>query len=196
MAVNVSPLQLSNPKFADAVAGALQRHGLPPRELELEITESHAIPDAAVVDQTLHSVAALGVHLAMDDFGMGHSSLLHLRHFPLQALKMDGSITRDVCSNGASVDIIRAAVDLGRSQRIEIVAEFVETQGQEQCLKDLGCNLLQGYLHSPPLPAAQCAAFIRKRGVAVRQAARVALADVASHALHHGSARQEATVCA
>jgi EAL domain-containing protein (putative c-di-GMP-specific phosphodiesterase class I) len=93
MSVNVSPLQLDDPSFATLVAGTLGRHGLRPGELELEVTESHAVPMDLTLDRNMTQLAAMGVRVAMDDFGMGHSSLLHLRRFRVHAIKIDGSLT-------------------------------------------------------------------------------------------------------
>lgn len=156
MAVNLSPLQLEDSSFADKLQGLQQRHGLNASEIELEITESAAIPDSQAVEQTLHRFTAMGVRLTMDDFGMGYSSLLYLRRFHVHAIKIDGSLTRDVLTNVTNAEIIRTIVSLGRSQKVEVVAEFVETQAQRARLAELGCDIFQGYFHSPALPEAQC----------------------------------------
>ena len=113
MAVNVSPLQLSDDEFVPRLAGILQTHGLSPADIELELTESLHIPNTRVVDTTLRDLSELGIRLAMDDFGMGHSSLLHLRRFRVHAIKIDGSLTRDVLTNAASADIVRTMQLLG-----------------------------------------------------------------------------------
>lgn len=167
MAVNVSPLQLDDPSFATLVAGTLGRHGLNPAELELEITESHAVPMDLTLDRNMTQLAAMGVRVAMDDFGMGHSSLLHLRRFRVHAIKIDGSLTRDLLGNPACADIVRTITALGRAQRLDVVAEFVEIPAQRDALADLGCDLFQGYLFSPPLAADACAEhLLRHQGQA------------------------------
>jgi lactose/cellobiose-specific phosphotransferase system IIC component len=161
MAVNVSPLQLSDHEFVPRLAATLKMHGLKPDEIELEITESLHIPDTLAVDAALRDLSALGIRLAMDDFGMGYSSLLHLRRFHVHAIKIDGSLTRDVLSNTASADIIRTITVLGRAQDIDVIAEFVETEAQRDLLGELGCDLFQGNFHSPALAEAECPDYFR-----------------------------------
>jgi len=161
MAVNVSPLQLTDHEFVPRLAGILKKHGLRPDELELEITESLHIPDTLVVDAALRDLSGLGIRLAMDDFGMGYSSLLHLRRFRVHAIKIDGSLTRDILSNTASADIIRTIAALGRAQDIDVIAEFVETKAQRDLLGELGCDCFQGHFHSPALGEAECLDYFR-----------------------------------
>jgi lactose/cellobiose-specific phosphotransferase system IIC component len=161
MAVNVSPLQLTDHEFVPRLAGMLKTHGLRPDEIELEITESLHIPDTLVVDAALRDLSELGIRLAMDDFGMGYSSLLHIRRFRVHAIKIDGSLTRDILSNTASADIIRTIAELGRAQDIDVIAEFVETQAQRDLLGELGCDCFQGHFHSPALGEAECLAYFR-----------------------------------
>ena len=165
MAVNVSPLQLGDPRLPALLARCLQQYHLAPGEIELEITESQAIPVRQVVEQNLAQIVAMGVSLAMDDFGMGYSSLLHMRRFSIHAIKIDGSLTRDVLTNPTSSDIIRTIAALGRSRQVEVVAEFVETMEQRDALAALGCDIFQGYLYSPPLPAAACVEYLLANGV-------------------------------
>jgi lactose/cellobiose-specific phosphotransferase system IIC component len=160
MAVNVSPVQLTEAHLASHVAQVLQMHGLQAREIELEITESAVIPDTRAVDQTLQQLAQIGVLLAMDDFGMGYSSLLYLRRFPVSSIKIDGTLTRDVLNNSTNADIIKTIAALGCSQKAKIVAEFVETQVQRDALAELGCDIFQGYFHSAPLSELACLAYL------------------------------------
>jgi lactose/cellobiose-specific phosphotransferase system IIC component len=161
MAVNVSPMQLTDQAFVPRLAGILKKYGLSPDEIELEITESLHIPDTLVVDAALHDLSELGIRLAMDDFGMGYSSLLHLRRFRVHAIKIDGSLTRDILSNTASADIIRSIAELGRAQDIDVIAEFVETQAQRDFLGELGCDCFQGHFHSPALGEVECVDYFR-----------------------------------
>jgi lactose/cellobiose-specific phosphotransferase system IIC component len=161
MAVNVSPLQLTAADFVPRLVGILKKHGLNPSEIELEITESQHIPNTRVVDAALSDLSNLGVQLAMDDFGMGYSSLLHLRRFRVHAIKIDGSLTRDILSNTASADIIRTIAELGRAQNIDVIAEFVETKAQRDFLGELGCGCFQGYFHSPALGEVECVEYFR-----------------------------------
>ncbi|WP_088284190.1 EAL domain-containing protein [Ideonella sp. A 288] len=160
MAINVSPLQLLDPQLPAQLAFCLAQHRLSPGEIELEITESHAVPAGQGVDDNLGQIVAMGVTLAMDDFGMGYSSLLHLRRFPVHAIKIDGSLTRDVLHNPICGDIIATITAFGRAQQVEVVAEFVETAEQQEALAALGCDVFQGYLHSAPLPSAACVDYL------------------------------------
>ncbi|WP_310347037.1 EAL domain-containing protein, partial [Rhodoferax saidenbachensis] len=134
MAVNLSPLQLEDSALTRKLEDLLHRHGLNPSEIELEITESAVIPDSQAAELTLQKFAEIGVRLAMDDFGMGYSSLLYLRRFHVHSIKIDGSLTRDVLSNCTNADIIRTIVALGRSQKVEVIAEYVETLEQRMML--------------------------------------------------------------
>lgn len=174
MAINVSPLQLGDPQLPTLLARCLHQYRLVPGEIELEITESRAIPVDRMVEQNLARIAAMGVSLSMDDFGMGYSSLLHMRRFPVHAIKIDGSLTRDVLTNPTCSDIVRAIAALGHSQHVEVVAEFVETIEQRNALAALGCEVFQGYLYSPALPAAACIEYLLARGVHGDTAALIA----------------------
>jgi lactose/cellobiose-specific phosphotransferase system IIC component len=156
MAVNVSPLQLEDIALASTVEKCLQDNGLSPSEIELEITESAAIPNNQTVEKTLHRLSEMGIRLSMDDFGMGYSSLLYLRRFQVHVIKIDGSLTRDVLLNATNADIVRTIATLGHSQKAEVVAEFVETLAQREKLMELGCEIFQGFYHSPALNEAQC----------------------------------------
>jgi len=168
MAVNLSPLQLEDHTLFGKLEDLLRHHGLAPSEIELEITESAVIPDSPAAKWTLRKLSELGVRLVMDDFGMGYSSLLYLRRFQVHSIKIDGSLTRDVLSNSINAEIIRSIVALGRSQKLVVVAEYVETLEQRLLLADLGCDIFQGHFHSPALPEQQCLAyFSQHQSVAV-----------------------------
>ncbi|MDN7176845.1 EAL domain-containing protein [Caballeronia sp. SEWSISQ10-4 2] len=156
MAINLSPIQLTDPDLPARVSHALRTHGLEPVEIELEITESAEIPDGHVVDETLRQLAEAGVRLSMDDFGMGHSSLLYMQRFPVSSIKLDGSLTRAVQTNSTTADVIRTITALGRLLNVKVVAEFVETAAQRCALIELGCDIFQGYFHSAPLSEQAC----------------------------------------
>lgn len=172
MAVNLSPLQLEDYQLTERLEKLLRQHGLQPSEIELEITESAAIPDSQAVERTLRRFVEIGVRLAMDDFGMGYSSLLYLRRFHVHTIKIDGSLTRDVLTSSTNADIIRTIVSLGQSQKVNVVAEYVETKAQRAVLAELGCDIFQGYFHSPALPESQCMAYFMRNmdGVPTTQA--------------------------
>lgn len=151
MSVNLSPVQLEDANYAAFVGQCLVRFGLSPSELELEVTEGRTLATTPQADATLRKLSALGVLLSVDDFGMGSSSLLYMQRFEVSAIKIDGSLTRDVVNNSVSSDIIRSIGMLGKQQGVRVVAEFVETAAQRDKLAQLGCDEFQGYLYSPAL---------------------------------------------
>lgn len=161
MALNISPMQLTDRALPERVAQALERNGLSPSEVELEITESQVIPDNEQVDSAFRRLSEIGVGLAMDDFGMGYSSLLYLRRFNVGTIKIDGSLSREVLTHKANADIIRSIAALGETRGVAIVAEFVETEPQRDALIALGCTQFQGYFFSRPLSEAQCAQYLQ-----------------------------------
>jgi diguanylate cyclase (GGDEF)-like protein/PAS domain S-box-containing protein len=155
ISVNVSGLQLQTPGLADDLAGILERTGLEAGRLVLEVTESTAMGDVQASFQALHRLKALGVRLAIDDFGTGYSSLSHLKHFPIDILKIDRSFVSGSDADGHDRAIIRAVVTLARSLRLSVTAEGIETADQLAFLRDLGCDQGQGYLLGRPAPPAK-----------------------------------------
>ena len=162
VAVNLSPAQLGDPDLLAHVRRCLRHYALDASSLELEITESNSVSNDTQSNQTIEALGELGVKLAMDDFGMGYSSLLYIRRFRIDAIKLDGSLTREVLENASCREIISTVAQLCRSKGIRLVAEYVETQPQRDLLLSLGCDEFQGYLYSPALRADDCARFIRE----------------------------------
>ena len=156
VAVNISPLQLTDKDLPFYITKYINDYGIEAEELELEITESSEIPDTNLTDLILQQLVETGVHLAMDDFGMGYSSLLYMRRFQVNAIKIDGSITRDVLVNDTNADIVRTICSLGKAQKVHVVAEYVETKEQREVLSEMGCDIFQGYYHSPPIAESDC----------------------------------------
>lgn len=156
VAVNISPLQLTDKDLPFYITKYIKEYGIEAEELELEITESSEIPDTSLTDLILQQLVETGVHLAMDDFGMGYSSLLYMRRFQVNAIKIDGSITRDVLVNDTNADIVRTICSLGKAQKVHVVAEYVETKEQREVLSEMGCDIFQGYYHSPPIAESDC----------------------------------------
>ena len=169
VSVNVSALQFQQPGFVDGVADVLREAGLPPRLLELELTESILIQDAKDAMLRLQALAQLGVKLAIDDFGTGYSSLAYLKRFPIRRLKIDRTFVSGLPNEESDVAIVQAIVHMGRALRLEIVAEGVENEAQRQFLQQTGCDLYQGYLFAPALDVA---AFEARLGLVVPEAAR------------------------
>ena len=153
MAVNLSGRQLSEPGAVDTVGTTLERHGLPPSALCLEITESMLMVDSADASETLHALHRLGVTLAVDDFGTGYSSLLYLRRFPVGVLKLDRACVSGLGTNEADAAIVGSTA----------VAEGVETPGQLAALRRLGCDHAQGYLWAAPVAAATADRLLDQR---------------------------------
>lgn len=155
IAVNVSGRQLVNPGFAGQVAELLERFDLPGHRLEIEITESMVIHEGDMRHRNLYELHALGIRLAIDDFGTGHSSLVNLKRFPLHRLKIDRSFIHDMGKDPNDEAIVGATIALAKELGMEVVAEGVETSFQQQFLRELGCDLVQGYLYADPMSAEQ-----------------------------------------
>jgi diguanylate cyclase (GGDEF)-like protein len=152
VAVNMSPVQFKNPRLFETVQAALGEARLSPDRLEIEITESLLLTDSEQTLETLHRLRDLGVRIALDDFGTGYSSLSYLRSFPFDKIKIDRSFMRDLSRKGDSLAIIKAIIGLGHSLGMELVAEGVETEEQLNAVREQGCNEVQGFLFSPPMP--------------------------------------------
>jgi EAL domain-containing protein (putative c-di-GMP-specific phosphodiesterase class I) len=151
--VNITPKQLAQPDLASQIELALKETGLDPRTLNLEITETIAMSDADRSAVVLAELKALGVRLYIDDFGTGYSSLSRLQGFPVDTLKIDRSFISRINTDAETGAIVRIIVMLAHGLRLNVVAEGVETQAQADLLRDIGCELAQGYLYSKPVPA-------------------------------------------
>jgi EAL domain-containing protein (putative c-di-GMP-specific phosphodiesterase class I) len=153
MAVNLSTVQFRDPDLLKMVTRVLRTTGLAPDHLELELTESVLLQRADSTVATLQSLKRMGVHLAIDDFGTGYSSLSYLKRFPIDSLKIDQSFIREVTTNPEDVAITTSIILMGRSLKLRVVAEGVESPSQLALLKVLECDEAQGYLFSRPAPA-------------------------------------------
>jgi diguanylate cyclase (GGDEF)-like protein/PAS domain S-box-containing protein len=166
VAVNLSPLQFRSGNLLSVVTDALKHSGLPPRRLELEITETLLLEKSAQVLATLHALRALGVRISMDDFGTGYSSLSYLRSFPFDKIKIDQSFVRDLGANREAQAIIRSIVSLGKGLGVIITAEGVETEAELSCLRAEGCDEGQGFLFSRARPNAEIISLLAaQRGI-------------------------------
>ncbi|MFC4065763.1 putative bifunctional diguanylate cyclase/phosphodiesterase [Actinoplanes subglobosus] len=164
VSVNIPARSLTDDTFPATVATALQRHGVRPELLTLEITESAVIADMMRAGEVLGELREQGVNISIDDFGTGYSSIAHLRDMPPHELKIDRSFVMKMCENSRDETIVRAVVDLARNLRLRVVAEGVETESALQALDDLGCHEAQGYHISRPLPAADLTAWLAGAG--------------------------------
>ncbi|MFD0697056.1 EAL domain-containing protein [Paenibacillus sp. GCM10027628] len=161
IAVNLSQIQLRQDNLVETVAHTLQKTGLPPASLELEITESIAMHNADFVVAQLHKLVALGIQISIDDFGTGFSSLSYLSKFPIHRIKIDRSFITNISNNTESA-IITSIVGLAQNLNLSVIVEGVETELQRNVLPKLGCNEMQGYLFSKPLPPEVCVPLLQK----------------------------------
>lgn len=153
IAVNVSALEVAQEDFTQRVHDTLRRHGLDGGQLKLEITERLTVQDLQRVARQLAQVQALGVQLSLDDFGTGQSSVSTLLQLPLNELKLDRSLITGVAESPIEQRVVGALIGLGRSLNLTVIVEGVETPGQLQALRELGCGAVQGYLVGRPGPA-------------------------------------------
>jgi diguanylate cyclase (GGDEF)-like protein/PAS domain S-box-containing protein len=152
VAVNASPVQLTRTDVYQIVASALERSGLTPRQLHLEITETALIQASRALLDDLHALRALGVGVVLDDFGTGFSSLSLLRDFPVSMVKIDRSFIAPLLEDPGALAIVRAVLGMCRDLDVPVVAEGVETEGQAERLAELGCSHVQGFLFGAPQP--------------------------------------------
>jgi diguanylate cyclase (GGDEF)-like protein/PAS domain S-box-containing protein len=162
IAVNISSVQFRGGQLEDTVRSALDETGMAAELLELELTEGIVMGSAEETIDILHRLSDMGLKLAIDDFGTGYSSLSYLKRFPIDKLKIDQSFVRDIASDPDDWAIARAVIGLGHSLRLTVIAEGVETAEQLSMLKREGCDEVQGYHFSIPLPADEFAGLLRQ----------------------------------
>ena len=161
VSVNIGARQLQQPGFSDQMAEHLRRHPqIPPHCLELEILETSALEDIAQVSEVMQACRLLGVRFALDDFGTGYSSLTYLKRLPADMIKIDQSFVRDMLEDTEDRAIVEGVVGLARVFRREVIAEGVETRAHGALLRQLGCELAQGYGVARPMPADALAAWV------------------------------------
>ncbi|HLF96197.1 MAG TPA: EAL domain-containing protein [Methylococcaceae bacterium] len=165
VAVNLSPRQLKEGDMACKVEAILQETALPPQRLELELTEGILMDTSENLRTVLDRIDHLGVRLAVDDFGTGYSSMRYLKHFPISQLKIDQSFVKNLPQSGEDAAICKAIVALAQALQLEAIAEGVETAQQLQFFRDVGCDLVQGYFISRPLPPEAVGEFCNVRPV-------------------------------
>ena len=153
LSVNVSPRQFAESDFVEMVHGVLRSTGFPAAQLQLEVTEGLLLDPTAQSLAKIDALVSSGVRLAIDDFGMGYSSLAYLKRFRLHTLKIDRMFVRDIATEGQDAAIVRAIIDLGHGLGMLVTAEGAETEAQFHELRRLGCDSLQGFLFARPLPA-------------------------------------------
>lgn len=165
LAVNVSAMQLREGTLAEQVGGLLTQYGLPGDVLEIELTESAVMSDPIHAIESMHALRKLGVKIAIDDFGTGYSSLSYLKRLPIDTLKIDRSFVMEADSSEDGAVICNSIIGLGKSLRLDVVAEGIETAAQLSYLKQQGCMLGQGYYFSRPLPLEELHQWLKARPV-------------------------------
>lgn len=162
MAVNTSASEFDDPEFLPLLKSTLAFHGLPPRALQLEITESIFLdPDPRIAD-IIAAVRAHGVRVGLDDFGTGYSSLSYLNRYPTDTIKIDKSFVEGLCSDDRTLAIVLLIIQLARTLGVDVVAEGVETEEQAQLLASMSCSHAQGYYFARPMAAAEMTAILTR----------------------------------
>jgi EAL domain-containing protein (putative c-di-GMP-specific phosphodiesterase class I) len=152
VSVNISPLQLMAPDFVTSLMAELDRHGVSPDRVEVELTEAVLVDDAALAAERLSELHAAGFSTALDDFGTGHSSIGYLGSMPFDTLKIDRSFVSGIHASGKQLGLVNAMIMMAHNLRLHVVCEGVETREDLNLLHDLGCDLVQGYHLDRPLP--------------------------------------------
>jgi len=160
VAVNISPSQLENKNFTYDLKEIITKHNIEPHMLEIEITEQTALTARKEVIEGILAIKEMGIKLGMDDFGMGHSSLMYLKEYKFDTIKIDGSLVRELLINSNCRDIISSIIYLSKSLHFSTIAEFVEREEQRAVLYELECDKYQGYLYSPAVPFDKLIEFI------------------------------------
>ena len=162
VAINISAVQMERTNLVELISESLAKHSLPASAIEMEVTESALMADVDKAIMILKNIGKLGVSIAIDDFGTGYSSLSRLKNFPLKKLKVDRSFVKDVETDTDDAEICKAIISLAQNLNLKVVAEGVETKGQELFLQKAGCHIYQGYYSSPPIPEHEFFEFILK----------------------------------
>ena len=160
LAVNVSAVEFHGRDFLAGVHDVLRGTGMDPRQLEFEVTESGLMQDTPHTMGVLHALKDLGIQIAIDDFGTGYSSLSYLRRFPISTLKIDQSFVRDIHNDDGEGILASTIIAMGKSLKLQVVAEGIETSQQLAYLRSQGCTGGQGYYFARPVAAGQFAALL------------------------------------
>jgi EAL domain-containing protein (putative c-di-GMP-specific phosphodiesterase class I) len=162
MAVNLSAVQFRHADLPKLITRILDEESLPPEYLELELTEGVAMSNPQVAISIMNNLHKRGVRMSIDDFGTGYSSLNYLKKFKVYKLKIDQSFVRDICTDGEDKAIVSAIINLAKSLGLRTIAEGVETPGQLEFLREQGCDEMQGYFFSKPLPIKQFEVLLKR----------------------------------
>jgi EAL domain-containing protein (putative c-di-GMP-specific phosphodiesterase class I) len=162
LAINVSPKQIRKADFIEHVRSAIQRYDINPKLLKLELTESMFLDDIEGTIATMNALKAIGVNFSLDDFGAGYSSLQYLKRLPLEQLKIDQSLVRDITVDTSDNAIVRTIAAIAKSLNLSVIAEGVETESQRNLLLEIGCTHFQGYFFAKPVPAHELGALFEQ----------------------------------
>jgi len=162
ISVNLSAKQFQDENLVLLVKRSLKESGLPPKDLNLEITEHIVMIDTQISGRIMSELKKMGIKISMDDFGTGYSSLRYLKRFPLVELKIDKSFIRDLPDHPDDVTIVKAILSLAHSLNLRVVAEGVESVQQFRFMRSHGCDEIQGYLYSPPLAPEECTRLLKE----------------------------------
>jgi EAL domain-containing protein (putative c-di-GMP-specific phosphodiesterase class I) len=166
LSVNLSPAQFLQPDITRRIQATMNAVGIQPKSLKIELTETMVMNDPTQTIQAMQELQKLGISLLIDDFGTGYSSLAYLRQFPVDTLKIDKSFVDDLCDNVSNQAIIQAIITLGSSLGLETLAEGVENECQLEVLKEVGCDLIQGYYFSGPVDSDHMKTYLKDGRVA------------------------------
>jgi EAL domain-containing protein (putative c-di-GMP-specific phosphodiesterase class I) len=160
--VNISGFQLRQESFFKIISKVLDDSGLDPQYLELELTENVLMKNAENTISTLYRLKNMGIQLSIDDFGTGYSSFTYLRRFPVDLIKIDQTFIKDITKNDGDAAIVKAMIVMAHTLKLRVIAEGVETAQQLAFLHEEGCDEIQGYILSAPLPAEGFSDFLIK----------------------------------
>jgi len=155
LSLNLSALQLASAEFVPAVLASLHKSGISPDRIEFEITESPSLTRDVQAMESLKLLRGQGIRVVLDDFGRGFASLALLRELPLDAVKIDSTFLKQIASEPKHRAILRSVIELAHALELGVVAEGVERAEQGETLRELGCDAVQGYLITPPVPASK-----------------------------------------
>jgi EAL domain-containing protein (putative c-di-GMP-specific phosphodiesterase class I) len=162
LAINVSAKQFRQADFVAQVQATVQRHAINPMRLKLELTESMLLDSIEDIITKMNVLKEIGIRFSLDDFGTGYSSLQYLKRLPLDQLKIDQSFVRDLATDSSDKAIVRTIIAMAQSLSLDVIAEGVETEEQQQLLMNKGCTHYQGYLFGKPVPIEQFEALLRQ----------------------------------
>lgn len=163
LSVNISGRQLQDPTFSSSLQQLLNQYGIKPEQLELEVTETYLMEDIQLSNKVLSQLHQMGVRISMDDFGTGYSSLAYLTKLPIDEVKLDRSLITDLSSDLQSQGMVRNIIRMAHELDMVVTAEGIETQEQQQLLKTMDCDLIQGYYYSKPLPEKDFITMLRQQ---------------------------------